>query len=318
MDKVLSGFDEKLEIGSISSKLLRTDIGTSAEELCNDFASSNSSSENEADMPNNEVGKKKKDVHVTFDEHQNKTRTITPRDDNYETVVPAPGIERNTTKSTEKAENEVIHHRATPNLRNINSRINSGFRPRTSSRRIDRKPKSYSSPYATNTDKYQSPGRTSPSKQQVPISTIAVTYLEDEDYLNNTRAGSARRRNKGQNEIETVISQLSLSDTDSEEEKESRPESRTKTVSKYSNKNYYQQVLSENKPKVLTRKTLELGDGSVIERKSVLMLDSHKQAHKTYVVPKENRPKSVPTDNRPKSSIKPRPYSTPNKPEKVI
>ena len=321
VDKILSGFDEKLEIGSISSKLLRTDIGASAEELCDNLDSLDSSSEDEQNSNNislnTEVCKKKKDVRVTFDEDQNKTRTITPRDDSYATVVPlVPSVERNTNKPSEKTENTVKHHRATPDLKNINSRINSGLRLRTASNRIERKPKRQSA-FSNNLEKYQSSGRTSPNKQSVPVSTISVTYLEDEDYLNNTRAGSARRRNKGQGEIETAISRLSISDSESEYEEESRPESRTKTVSKYPNRNYYQEVLNENKPKVLTRKTLELGDGSVIERKSVFMLDSHKQAQKAYIVPMENRPKSVPTDNRPKSSIKPRSYSTPNKPEKV-
>ena len=120
---------------------------------------------------------------------------------------------------------------------------------------------------------------------------------------------------RGHGEIETVISQLSSSDSESEEE--SRPDSRTKAVSKYSNRNYYQLLADEDRPKVLTRKTLELGDGTVIERKSVFLLDNHKQPHKSYVVPMEKRPKSASTVNRPKSATKSEPHIAPKKAEKV-
>ena len=99
IDEILNGFEEKLEIGSIPSKLLRTDIGGSVEELCEDFSSSDSEEENQNDKKT--TGRnRKKDVHVTFDEEKNKTRTITPREeDSYVTVTSIQGSKRNVATS---------------------------------------------------------------------------------------------------------------------------------------------------------------------------------------------------------------------------
>ena len=303
IDEILNGFEEKLEIGSIPSKLLRTDIGGSAEELCEDFTSSDSEEENQDDKKT--TGRnRKKDVHVTFDEEKNKTRTITPREeDSYVRVTSIQSSKRNVEISTGKPDSAANHYRATPDLRNISSKINSNPQPHTAGRRIERRHKKQTSD-TNSIENCHSAGRQSPNKQHVPLSTISVTYLEDEDQINDSQT-LRRSKSRGHSEIETVISQLSSSDSESEEE--SRPGSRTKAVSQYSNRNYYQLSADEDRPKVLTRKTLELGDGTVIERKTVFLLDNHKQPHKSYVVPMENRPKSASTVNRPKSATKPKP-----------
>ena len=313
IDEILNGFEEKLEIGSISSRLLRTDISGSAEELFEDFTSSDSEGENQKDKKTT-GSKKKKDVHVTFDEEKNKTRTITPREeDSYVTVTSIQGPKINAKKSADKADSATNHYRPTPNLRNVGSKINSNVRPHTAGRRIERRHRKQTS-QTSSIENCQTNGRLSPNKQHIPLSTISVTYLEDEDEINDSQT-FRRTKSKGPGEIETVVSQLSSSDSESGEE--SRPDSRTKAVSKYSNRNYYNSSVDEDRPKVLTRKTLELGDGTVIERKSVFLLDNHKQPPKNYVVPIENRPKSASTVNRPKSATKPKVHIAPDKAEKA-
>ena len=196
-----------------------------------------------------------------------------------------------------------------PDLRNISSKINSNPRPHTAGRRIERRHRKQTS-QTNSIENCHSTGRQSPNKQRVPLSTISVTYFEDEDQINDSQT-LRRSKSRGYTEIETVISQLSSSDSNLR--KKSRPGSRAKAVSQYSNRNYYQLSADEDGPKVLTRKTLELGDGTVIERKRVLLLDNHKQPHKSYVVPMENRPKSASTVNRPKSATE----HKPQKAEKV-
>ena len=305
---LLNGFDNKLEIGSITNRLLWTeDVGESARELCKDLISSSESEEEEECAEIIRVEKqadKKKDVHVKFAEEYNRTKTITPRDDNPVAVVglsPRAGQQHNSSPPRPKSAARPYSGRS--DLRNVRSRTDSGVRLQSSNRKIERKPRKEASQVVNPEEVSNQNGQISPNKSKSAITTISVNYLDDEEELNERLLGRGGRNS--QEGLRAAHGSDYESDPDMPSE---RPGSANKMISHTVNRNYYETLTKEPKPTLLTKKTLELGDGSLIERKTILEIDPHTPHLNTYVVPESNRPKSA-VRNRPSSAQPNRPTS---------
>ncbi len=258
---------------------------------------------------------------VKFDEERNKTRTITPRGGSA-TFVPARVSERSPPDRPDSRLNSLLYK---THLRNIASRTDSGLRYQFTNKQIERKFRNRTSQKSElGNDNLQ--GRISPNKQQlIPCASVAVSYLDEDELENTADTRDAWKSDKRPGREVEGLSEVALSDSEGNRVavgQKVQAKVETKGVDEISvcetretvpKRDYHQRLLNEDKPKVLTKMTLELGKDSVIERKSVFVLSSPKplQHQKNYVVPLENRPKSAVVDRRVKSAA---PRSRPSVP----
>ena len=138
-------------------------------------------------------------------------------------------------------------------------------------------------PSSASSDK-GSPGKDSKKDQnKVPVPTVSVAYVVQEDNDNQQKQTKQKKKQKKFEEPESMMSQLNLnglSDTPIVEIDRS-----TKQVSS-GKKNYYEQSQGTmTTPVMKTIKTLELADGNLMEKKSFSMLDQHTPANKDTVKP---------------------------------
>ncbi len=255
--------------------------------------------------------KRKGGLRVQFDDDLNSVKTITPRSDSFSVgSVQSRALRSQVRPHTGVASSRLRYQQD----QGGNNESHSGILHQPIERRIER-------PWKPQTTKA---AEMDVGKQRAYVATASVSYLEDDNCADNNKSTRTRRKPTKQGvDVKTVISQISLSDSDSDtgitDKKSSMP---MKILSSKASQNSFVTIGDQSKPKTFTTKTLELGDGLVTEKKNVFMLHTQRPPHhnqRTYVVPTEFRPKpaaAAAKDERlaqkPTTSQKPEP-----KPEQV-